>query len=268
MAEVSLSLTESLNQYLASSKVGKQPQGQLELRRFIQWCGSDRSVSELTPPMIADYGAAAGMWGGNSAQRLKPVRSFLTFLSDQGLLKVSLTSHLKASKAKKGAPRVNPKTPSDQAQLSAEGYANLEARLEMLKQERVKVVGDIRLAMADKDFRENAPLDAAKERQGLIESSIREMENILAHAVVRSADGAGTGPQKVRLGTVVTLRDRRNGKEVRYTLVDSREADPPAGKISSISPVGKALLDKVLGEELLITVPRGTVHYTIEGIGS
>jgi transcription elongation factor GreA len=136
----------------------------------------------------------------------------------------------------------------------------------MLYGERTKVVGDIQRAMADKDFRENAPLDAAKERQGLIESNIRELEGVLAHTVVVS-DQAATQDRKVRIGKRVTLVDANNGNEVSYTLVDPREADPNIGKISNASPVGKALLDKTIGEEVHITVPRGTLHYKILEIG-
>ena len=74
----------------------------------------------------------------------------------------------------------------------------METRLETLRGERVAVVGDIQRAMADKDFRENAPLDAAKERQGKLEADIRELEHTLARAVLRQNAEAST---TVRLGT-------------------------------------------------------------------
>ena len=265
MAEVSLSLTESLNQYLASSKVGKQPQGQLELRRFIQWCGRDRSVSELTPTEVADYAESAGMWGADSTNKMKPVKSFLSYLKERGICDVSLAPHLKVSRAKQNSRRVYFKSSLEQAELSPQGFANLQARLEVLRQERVRVVADIKRAMADKDFKENSPLDAAKERQGFIESSIRELEGILANAVIADY-GSAIQDGRVRLGSKITLSDLANGKEVRYTLVDAREADPAAGKISSISPVGKALMEKSAGEEVVITVPRGTLRYVVKEI--
>jgi transcription elongation factor GreA len=260
------SLTEALNQYVTKLKTAQQRQGQQELQRFIQWCGRQRSVTALTPSEIAGYAESAGMWGTDSTQKLKPVKSFLSYLKENGMVSVSLAPHLKVSRAKKGSRRVYARTVVESTQLSAEGYANLQSRLDMLYGERTKVVGDIQRAMADKDFRENAPLDAAKERQGLIESNIRELEGVLAHTVVVS-DQAATQDRKVRIGKRVTLVDANNGNEVSYTLVDPREADPNIGKISNASPVGKALLDKTIGEEVHITVPRGTLHYKILEIG-
>ena len=262
----SASIMEALSRYLAGLKAEDQRDGQQELNRFVQWCGRDRRADELTPPEIGEYAESAGIWGADSANRLKPVKSFLSYLKDRKLTSVSLAPHLRVSKSKRDTRRVYFTAVAERAQLSPEGFANLQSRLEMLKEERVKVTADIHLAMADKDFKENSPLDAAKERQGLIESTIRELEKILANAVVPDNRNAGRAG-RVALGKSVTLKDVGSGKEVKYTLVDPREADPINGKISIASPVGKALLDKPRGEEVQITVPRGTVRYVIKEVG-
>lgn len=262
-----VSLMTALGTYLVKTRSGEQPDGHQELNRFIQWCGRDRGVQELTPAEIADYAGSAGMWGADSALKMKSVKSFLTYLRQGGMVTVSLAPHLKASKSRKNSRRVYFKASTEQAELSAEGHSNLTSRLEMLKEERVKIVADIQRAMADKDFRENAPLDAAKERQGFIEAAIRELEGILATAVVRTA-GKTKHTKKVVLGKKVTLKDTNSGKLLRYTVVDTREADPITGKISSISPVGKAVLDREIGEEIHVTVPKGTMRYVIEKIES
>ena len=259
------SLKEAYDQYLPRLKGEEQREGQQELNRFIQWCGRDRAISQLTPSEIAEYGESASIWGADSAKKLKPVKSFLTYLRERKLTSISLAPHLKVSKAKKGSRRVYFKSAMERAELTAEGYANLQSRLEMLKEERINVIADIQRAMADKDFRENAPLDAAKERQGLIESSLKELEGILINAVVADDQNAANGEQ-IKIGRKVTLREVSSGKEVCYILVDSREANPATGRISSISPVGKALLDKMMGEEVHITVPRGTLHYVVEKV--
>ena len=255
---------EALSRYLAGLKAEDQRDGQQELNRFVQWCGRDRRADELTPPEIGEYAESAGIWGADSANRLKPVKSFLSYLKDRKLTSVSLAPHLRVPKSKGKGRRLYIKASKEQAALSAEGMANLRSRLDSLKKDRIEVVEDIRRAMADKDFKENSPLDAAKERQGMIESSIREIEKTLANAVV--LDGTKKMGQGVKPGKKVTLKDLGTGKKVSYTLVHPREADPLSGKISSISPVGKALLDKTTGDEVRISVPKGAVHYVIEKV--
>jgi transcription elongation factor GreA len=257
------SLTQALNHYLTSLKTEEERRdGQIELNRFVRWCGRDRDVRELTPPEIAEYADSSNIWGAGSAKKLKPVRSFLTYLNVRGLIPQKLASHLKFSKARKGSHRVFFKSATEHAELSPEGHASLQSKLEVLKIERISIIADIQRAMEDKDFKENSPLDAAKDRQGFIEASIRELEGILAYAVVRTGTETGNNHQ-IRLGKRVTLKDVNGGKEKTYTLVDQNEADPISGKISAASPVGKALLDKEVGDEVHINVPKGSLHYVV-----
>ena len=259
------SLAQALSQFLSDRKGKGAHDGRQELDRFIQWCGRDRLVARLTPAEVESYSESAGMLGANSAGHVKVVKSFLTYLKTKGHVDLNLAASVRVSKSKKGAHRVHFKSSQEQAELSQEGYDNLQARLAILKEERVNIVADIQRAMADKDFRENAPLDAAKERQGMIESGIKELESILSNAVV-SNPASASGEKRVRLGAEVTLRDLASGKKTGYTVVDSREANPVKGRISSVSPVGKALLDKLPGEEVEIIVPKGKLRYVIEKI--
>ena len=150
--------------------------------------------------------------------------------------------------------------------MSKEGFEKLQVEVESLKGERGKVLEDIKRAMADKDFRENAPLDAAKERQGIIESRIRELEQSLASAEILSSTPP-RNQQKVVVGTKVTLKNLESGKKILYTLVDMREADVSSGKISTQSPVGQALLERCVGDKVEVSVPKGTVNYLVEKIG-
>ena len=70
------------------------------------------------------------------------------------------------------------------------------------------------------------------------------------------------------VGSNITIKDVGSGKIINYTLVDKREADVKSGKISTVSPVGQALLDKTVGDTVEITVPKGTVSFLIEKIGA
>jgi transcription elongation factor GreA len=130
----------------------------------------------------------------------------------------------------------------------------------------VTVTQEIRKAMADKDFRENAPLDAAKERQGRIETQIRQLESTIASAQILSGSSNGGEIARSAVGTRITVKDKDSGEILDYTLVDAREADTGQRRISIQSPVGQALLDLGAGDEVAVPTPKGTLTYVVEGV--
>ncbi len=268
MSDAVPSLTEALTKFVTVKKDSKKEiENQQELGRFVAWCGRSRTVVEVSPAEVAEYAHQIGRGGAESAQRLSPVKSFLAFWKQEGWIETSLAAHLRIARSRRGvSSSAASNGKSDQgSQLSQEGYDKLVAQVEALKGERVGVVADIKRAMEDKDFRENAPLDAAKERQGIIESRIRELESGLATAEILSKKPSA--PRKrTAVGTKVRLKDLDTGKKMTYTLVDVREADADTGRISTTSPVGKGLLDKEVGDEVYIDVPKGKLHYAIEGV--
>jgi transcription elongation factor GreA len=118
--------------------------------------------------------------------------------------------------------------------------------------------------MLDKDFRENSPLDAAKDRQGHVEARVREIEAVLRRAVV--VDGSANAG-RVRVGTTVTVTRLDDEKVITYSIVGPTEANAADGKISSVSPVGKAFLNCKIGEEVGVETPsRGTQRFRIDDI--
>ncbi len=272
VSQSSPSLSEALTRFIAAKKGGKKAQYvHQELGRFVAWCGRERSVSDLSPSEVADYAQHIGLGGVESASRLSPLKIFLAYLKDEGWIQNGLAAHLRVPRTRRNSlsrtAGATALAEEDAPQLSQEGYNRLLAQLEQLKGERVGVIADIRRAMEDKDFRENAPLEAAKERQGIVESKIRELEASLANTIVMER-GRRVAQQKVAVGSKLTLKDVGSGKKISYTLVDVREADVSSGKISTVSPVGHALMNRQVGEEVEINVPRGTLRYLIEKIGS
>jgi transcription elongation factor GreA len=155
--------------------------------------------------------------------------------------------------------------PEGAAELSSEGYAALEAELKALVAQRPVIAEELRRAMMDKDFRENAPLDAAKEKQAHLEGRIREIEAILKNAVVRESR-SGQIASQVRLGSTVLLSNVSSGATVRYTIVGPSEASAQDGKISDVSPVGRALLERREGDEVEVEAPAGVVRFRIERV--
>ena len=255
--------SELYNLYISDSKTNGRAVSQ-DINRFIQWCGKSTYVDRLTPHTIANYAAWIGVQGGDIPKKLIPVKAFLLYLKKHEIIQINLASHLRAPKTR-AKTRAAASRAYDRAELTREGYDELVSRLNDLKFERVKIVEDIGKAMADKDFRENAPLDAAKERQGFTESMIRNLEHTLSKAVIR--DSTFSKKYKfVTMGTKVTLKNMGQSQKITYTLVHPSEANLSEGKLSSESPVGKALLNRRKGDEVEVIIPKGTIRYRLERI--
>ncbi len=267
-------VSEALTHFEASKKAKRTAkEGFQELRRFIRWSG-DREVGRFTPHDMEQYAREVGQSGADSAQqRLQPVKAFVDYWREQGWISIRLATHLRPPRSKtSGGGRAAASRPAKQAEegrtyLSQEGYDRLLQQVEDLKAERVNVTEEIRRAMADKDFRENAPLDAAKDRQGRLETQIRELEASIANAEILPEGGDGVLTRST-VGARLKVKNKDSGEVVEYTLVDAREADVAARRISIQSPVGQALLDHAIGEEVIIPTPKGTLTYIVQDIGS
>jgi len=148
--------------------------------------------------------------------------------------------------------------------LTQEGYTELEAEIATLKGKRSQVIDEMRKAAADKDFRENAPLEAAREQRGHLEGRIKELEEALKSAVV--IDGKQNVTLKANIGDSIVLRDTASGEELSYMIVSPTEVDPIRGRISSASPLGKAIIGRRQGEIVEVTVPAGRLRYQIKQI--
>ena len=145
-------------------------------------------------------------------------------------------------------------------QITEAGKKELEFELDSLKNRRGAIADKIAEARDFGDLSENAEYDSAREEQGLVESRIAEIENILLNAeIIKTGKGS-----KVALGTRVELKS--GAREVAYILVGPVEANPAEGKISNESPIGVALMDKKVGDTATITTPKGQIVYEIVSI--
>lgn len=145
-------------------------------------------------------------------------------------------------------------------QITSEGKAELEAELEKLKSRRGAIADKIADARGYGDLSENAEYDAAREEQGLVESRIAEIEDILLNAELIK----GHKKTAVGLGSKVELKN--GAKTVNYHVVGPVEADPVSGKISNESPIGLALMGKKVGEAATVTTPKGDINYKVVAI--
>jgi transcription elongation factor GreA len=142
--------------------------------------------------------------------------------------------------------------------MSSTGLERLEAELaELHNVQRPAVVLRIKAARELGDLRENADYDAARREQSFIEGRVQAIEAILRTA--RVVDETTT--HEVIIGSVVTLE--REGETIEYTIVGSSEANPRLGRVSYLSPLGKALLGRHAGDDVVVQAPSGERHYRI-----
>ena len=141
-------------------------------------------------------------------------------------------------------------------QITLEGKAELEAELEELKGRRGHIAEKIANARDYGDLSENAEYDSAREEQGLVESRVSEIEDILQNAEIIKVTKSST----IKVGSTVVLQ---NGSKVTYRIVGPVEADPLEGKISNESPIGAALMGKKVGDSVTITTPKAETTYKV-----
>jgi len=146
--------------------------------------------------------------------------------------------------------------------LTKDGLKKLHDELKVLKDERRReVIERIQEAVAHGDLSENADYAQAKEEQAFIEGRIQEIEEMIKNAEIISHNG---NHSQVSIGSTVTLKI--GGREVKYTIVGSNEANPAAGKISNESLVGRALLGAKAGTAVVVETPAGKTEYEIVSI--
>lgn len=146
--------------------------------------------------------------------------------------------------------------------LTIGGLQKLEEELDHLKSvKRREVAERIKVAISYGDISENSEYDDAKNEQAFIEGRIITLEKMLRNARIISESDLSTGA--VGIGNCVVIKDIEYGDVMEYTIVGTAEADPTENKISNESPVGRALLGRVIGDKIEVNVPAGTIEYEI-----
>jgi transcription elongation factor GreA len=258
-------LNDALVLYMREIAPEDRKRVQAELSRFLRWVGPDRKVASLAAPEIGEYSDLVSARGTapDAVTRLEVVKKFLGYLKKQGMVDVSLAQHLRLRKGRSGAGRKGQSTiERTVVRLTRQGHSELLSKLAEYRDERRQLADDIHRAAADKDVRENAPLEAAREAQGLLHSKITEIEATLQAAVVID-DTTETSGARIRLGSTVVIQESGSGRTTTCQIVAPSEASPLQSKISSASPVGSAILGRAPGDEVKVRTPRGMQTYTI-----
>lgn len=154
-------------------------------------------------------------------------------------------------------------TSADKMPMTAAGKAMLESELKrLLLEDRPNVIKAIEEARAHGDISENADYDAAKERQGMIEGRIGEIQAKIAAAEV--INPAEIKSDVIVFGATVNLVDLEDDAKHTYMIVGVDEADVKAGKISILSPIARALIGRKAGETVAVQSPKGEREYEIQ----
>ena len=149
--------------------------------------------------------------------------------------------------------------------MSRTGHQKLRDELVRLeRKDRIEVVKAIEVARGHGDLKENAEYHAAKESQGLIEGRILELKDKLSRAEV--IDCTKVSSERVVFGTVVSLLDLDTDEEITYQLLGPEESDVKNGSISVLSPLGKSLIGKEVGDEVLAHTPGGKREFEVMDI--
>ena len=149
--------------------------------------------------------------------------------------------------------------------MSQEGDDKLVAELQRLESvERPKASAAIAEARDKGDLSENSEYDAAKEAQAHLEDKINRMKMTLAEAKI--VDTSRLSADTVQILCKVEMTNLATNAKMAYTIVSENEADLRAGKISIKTPIAQGLLNKKVGDEVEIKIPRGTIHLRIDNI--
>ena len=266
-ANESVSLGEAASKYLAILPDEKKNVAQQEINNFIRWYGGrEKSFVGLEGSAVGNYAERLSKTDAACVQKLEPVRGFLTYAHRQHWCRENLSVSIRiVKKTKSKTSSVKKKgEKKEPAYMSQKAFNEIEVELKTLKEKRLAIMEDIKRAAADKDFKENAPYHAAREQKSLIEGKILELDGMISSAVIIEENHSNT--LIAAIGSTVILQDLTSGKELRYTLVGPREVNPAKGKISTVSPVGKAVLGKSGGDTFEVTVPSGKLHFQLKGM--
>lgn len=260
-----ITLGEALDEYLATLSPEDHNAESSFVRRYVEHAGGETAVAAVTGARVESFAESAIQNSDPAApRRVKALKAWFQYLKKQGYAAKNLGVHVRlrrpASRGGRAARTVN----EEPIEMTAGGIAELRADLERLEADVPDLVKAISVAREDKDFRENAPLEAAREALAFNETRRREINAILRRAVTAGETAGDDG--RSTIGSTVRVTRLDNGREVDYVLVSAREANAADRRISVESPVGKGLLGRRPGDEVTVSAPSGAVQFRVTAV--
>ena len=247
--------------------------------RFLWHFGPSTPIGELSPKTMEGFQETIGTNAMDLAARLQPVKEFLRYcwkqeytvtVGAEGEVTAQNLGNFLRIKRATTVGKDDSRFQHEQAQtfeMTADGLQLLQEELGQLNAEMPEAVQAVAAAREDKDIRENAPLEAAREHQERLKSRIDELEYQIAHAVVRDEQATGRAKLGSRVSVVEVDDDGGYLGEAReYTLVGTTEANAAARRISVESPLGRGLLDQPADRQIEIQAPSGRKRFRLLAI--
>lgn len=251
-----------------------KPKAFPEVQRFVRWIGEEQRVDQVIASEVARFSET---YRSNASEEKKAqamhIKGFLNFLKKRQYTSDSLASHIRVRPRSTNGQRATVawRNKTDFQEITQQGYDEMQEKLAAYKVESVGLVDQIQKARATGDVRENSPLDALRDRQGIVEAEIRRLDDILKSAKTID-ETQRRASEEVQIGSWVTIRKTDDQKSTDYQIVSSNEADPLQSKISDISNVGSALMGKKAGDKVEVQTNRKdgnkfiSVHYEVVSI--
>jgi len=260
-----LTLGEALDEYLDSLKPELRITYAHFVRKYVEHAGEQTTLLSLSSSRIESYAEAQIKSSDPAAgERVAALKAWFQFLKKHNYTDQNYGVHIRVRKlAGRGTGEGRTVlADANLVEMTREGFESLQKEFEQLNARTPELVAAITRAREDKDFRENAPLEAAREALAFNEQRRKAVELALKRAVIvgHVSDDRST------MGSVVTVTRLDNSRQYVYRLVGAREANAAEKKISIESPVGKMLLGRRVGDDVAVSVPSGTVQYRIEAI--
>ena len=261
-----LTVQDAITEYVITIPDEKKRIIHPELSKFARWIGSGNSLTSLRPSDISPYSETFGASASETnKQRVAAVKDFLNYVKKKGYIDVSLAPHIRVRKPTLNAARGSAmRRRNSEVQITQQGYDEMIIRLEQLRLETVRLADEIERAAASGDVRENSPLEAARENQGMVQAQINRLESTLKVATI--IDESERVSDHVQIGSWVSLAKEGADITVDYQVVAANEANPLQHKISDISPLGSAIIDGRVGDAVIVKAPAGAQKFTISAI--
>lgn len=260
----SITLGEALEEYLQTLSPEVHNNSSPFVRRYVEHAGHDTAVAALTGARVESYAESQIQLSDPAApKRVAALKAWFQYLKKRSYAEKNYGVHIRL---RRSAGRATAAQTVNEApiEMTAEGIINLQNELDRLEGEVPDLVKAISLAREDKDFRENAPLEAAREALAFNETRRREINATLRRAV--AVDEADSADDRSTIGSTVQVTRLDNERDVEYKLVSAREANAAESKISVESPVGKELLGRRPGDEVSVSVPSGVIQFRVTGV--